>query len=221
MRLVFYSGGEGSDNKKLDELLISKINNKNPQFTYIPYAHYESEIHFKEFVDQYQIYDIEKFIYFPVDIPYEEIMLKEVLKSDVIHLSGGNTFYFLSSLRKYKLLGQLRQFVKKGGILTGLSAGAIIMTPTVDTAAYPKFDCDENYDDIKNFNSLNLVDFHFYPHYKKSQRYDRALKTLSKKLKSPLYACPDGHGIFVEDNNLQFVGTAICFFQGKKFTLNP
>ncbi len=220
MRLIFYSGGEVKQNKNLDDVLISKIANPTPQMTYIPYAHYESEIHFKEFVEQYQIYGIEKFIYFPVDVPYDQILLREVLKSDIIHLSGGNTFYFLASLKKHKLMPLLKTFVKRGGILSGLSAGAIIMTPSIDTAAYPEFDCDENYEGLKNFSSFNLVNFHFYPHYKNSKRYDKALKHFSKKIDAPLYACPDGAGIFLDDQQLRFIGQTACFYQGKKFILN-
>ena len=39
--------------------------------------------------------------------------LEEVLKSDVIHLGGGNTYYFLKHLRKSKMLGVLKKYVKK------------------------------------------------------------------------------------------------------------
>lgn len=217
---MFYSGGDVLENQILDRVLISKVANPNPQMTYIPYAHYESEVHFKEFVEQYQIYGIEKFIYFPVDVPFDHILLREVLKSDIIHLSGGNTFYFLTALKKYKMLPQLKKFAERGGILTGLSAGAIIMTPTIDTAAYPDFDCDDNFQGIRNFKSLNLVNFHFYPHYKKSKRYDDALILFSKKIITPLYACPDGAGIFLENNELRFIGHTTCFFEGKKFIIN-
>jgi dipeptidase E len=62
------------------------------------------------------------------------------------------------------MLPLLKKFIQDGGILTGLSAGAIMMTETIEMAGYPPFDCDENEDNLKNLKSLNLVDFYFFPH---------------------------------------------------------
>ena len=63
--------------------------------------------------------------------------LSELLKSDLIFLGGGNTFYFLKHLKSTGLIDELKTFAANGGVLCGLSAGAIIMTPHVHTASFP------------------------------------------------------------------------------------
>jgi dipeptidase E len=216
VRLVFYGGGDGESNRQLDGLTLKLSNKKYPRIAYIPACSFDSHIDFKEFVYQFTYFDITQFIYFPIDIPFDRVLMKEVFQSDIIHLSGGNTFYFLAHLRKSGLLTELKTFVERGGILTGLSAGAIIMTPTIHTAGFPKFDCDENDEGLRNLRSLGLVNFEVFPHYKNSKRYENELLNYSSKTKHPLYAIPDGSGLIVNGNTLQFVGKIYCFIQTKK-----
>lgn len=220
MKLVFYSGGDDKDNKSLDKVFVELLDKKNPVVTFIPSSSYLSEQEFKGFVKHYSKYKISRFIHFPVDIPFDRILLQEVLRSDAIHMAGGNTFYFLNSLRKAKLLPELRKFAEKGGLLTGLSAGAIMMTENIDMAAYPEFDRDENSVGLKNLSSLGLVDFAFFPHFKNSARYDAAFKKYSKLKKKVIYACPDGSGIVMNDRELRFIGKTFAFSEGHKFTIN-
>lgn len=220
MKLVFYSGGHEEENTLLDQQLLKLVGKEDPLITFIPSCSYESELYFKEFIEQYQRFGVKRFLHFPIDIPYDDILLNEVLKSDVIHLGGGNTFYFIKHLKKTGMLSRLKSFVKEGGILTGLSAGAIIMSPRIDTASFPEFDCDENADNVRSFKAMNLVHFEFFPHYKNSKRYDKELLRYSKQRAIPLYACPDGSGIIVDHENVTFSGKTYCFFQGKKTMIN-
>ena len=117
------------------------------------------------------------------------------------------------------MLAKLRQFVRLGGVLTGMSAGGILMNPTIASAGYPSFDKDANEENIKNLNALNLVKFEFYPHYRNSPRYDRHLSDRSKNISHPVYACPDEGGIAIEEDKMTFVGRCGIFFQGKKYSL--
>ncbi len=218
MRLVFYSGGHDFENSLLDESLLG-LAGKNPQVTYIPSCSYLCDQDFREFVEQYGKYNIHNIINFPIDNDYTEVLKEEVFKSDIIHLSGGNTFYFLKHLRKTGMLAELKKYVRSGGILTGLSAGAIIMTKSIETASFPEFDRDENDENVKNLKAMGLVNFEFFPHYKNSKRYDKEIAIYSRKTDKPVYACPDGSGIVVDHDKIQFIGKAYCFHQGKKFIL--
>ncbi len=220
MKLVLYSGGDDKENRHLDKAFLDLLGKKNPVVTFIPSSSYLSEQEFKVFVKHYSKFKISRFIHFPVDVPFDKIMFQEVMRSDAIHMGGGNTFYFLNALRKAKLLPQLRTFVEKGGVLTGLSAGAIIMTENIDMAAYPEFDRDENTVNLKNLSALNLVDFLFFPHFKNSARYDVVFKRYSKLKKKIIYACPDGAGLVVNGTELRFVGKCFAFSEGSKFPIN-
>lgn len=220
MKLVLYSGGDDKENRHLDKAFLDLLGKKNPVVTFIPSSSYLSEQEFKVFVKHYSKFKISRFIHFPVDVPFDKIMFQEVMRSDAIHMGGGNTFYFLNALRKAKLLPQLRTFVERGGVLTGLSAGAIIMTENIDMAAYPEFDRDENVVNLKNLSALNLVDFMFFPHFKNSARYDVVFKRYSKLKKKIIYACPDGAGLVVNGTELRFVGKCFAFSEGSKFPIN-
>lgn len=219
MRLVLYGGGDAEDNTEVDLQLLDMVQSSNPILTFIPACSYHGEADFMDFVTQYKRFRVKRFLYFPIDTHVDRVMLREVLKSDIIHLSGGNTFYFLTHLKRSGMLAELKNFVEKGGILTGLSAGGIVMTPSIDTAGFPSFDRDDNDDNLKNLKSMGLTKFYFFPHYKNSKRYDFELLEYSKKLKHPLYACPDGSAIIVDEDNITFSGKTFCFYQSKKFVL--
>lgn len=216
MKLVLYGGGAGEDNYDLDSAAVKLTGKTYPQMTYIPSASFGGEVDFKDFVTNFTSFEMTKFIYFPVDIPFDSILADEAFKSDIIHLGGGNTFYFLHCLRKNKLISRLKNFVREGGVLTGLSAGAIMMTPTIETAGFPSFDCDENHEKLTNLRGLNLVKFEFFPHYRNSKRYDKELLKYSKKSLFPLFACSDGGGLVVEGDCFQSIGKTALFSHGKK-----
>ncbi len=220
MKLVLYSGGDEKDNVHLDKAFIELIGKKNPVVAFIPSSSYLSEQEFKTFVRHYSKFRITRFIHFPIDVPFDRILFQEVMRSDAIHMAGGNTFYFLNSLRKAKLLPELKKFVARGGVLTGLSAGAILMTENIDMAAYPEFDRDENQVNISNLSSLNLVDFLFFPHFKNSARYDKVFKSYTKLHQKVIYACPDGAGLVVNEEELRFIGRCYAFSNGHKFPIN-
>lgn len=219
VNLVLYSGGFEKENISLDLQAIKLTGKESPSITYIPSCSYDSEVEFTEFIKHYRELGISRFIHFPVDVMYDETIKKEAFTSDIIHLSGGNTYYFLKHLRRKGMLRELKDFVQRGGVLTGLSAGAILMTPNIETAGFPYFDKDDNEENISNLKAMNLVNFEFFPHYKNSLRYDQELLAHSKKLSRPIYACPDGSGIVVKKESLKFQGKCFCFYHGKKMRI--
>ncbi|MBC7714770.1 MAG: Type 1 glutamine amidotransferase-like domain-containing protein [Rhizobacter sp.] len=220
MKIVLYSGGSEKENRILNKKALELTGVDVPKLTFIPSSSYDAEEDFKFFVDEFSKLGVQRFMHFCVDTPFTKTMLSEVLKSDLIFLGGGNTFYFLKHLKKHKMFDHFKKFLKRGGVLCGLSAGAIVLTPHVHTASFPHFDRDENPWDMKNLSAMRLVNFEFFPHYKNSQRYDAELKHHSKKSNLPLYACPNGGGIIIENDGLTFCGKAHCFYQGKKFTIS-
>lgn len=219
MKLALYSGGDETDNIRLDKHLIKLSGKSNPTITFIPSSSYFIESEFMEFATQFQKYRVNKLINFPVDVEFSDVLKEEVLKSDIIYLGGGNTFYFLKHLRRSGFLKELKEFVKKGGILAGLSAGAILMSSNINMAAIPDFDRDDNDENIKNLSALNLVKFDFFPHYKNSKRYDTALKEHSLSHSTRIYASADGCGIIVDDDDIKFIGKTFLFYDGNKINV--
>ncbi|MGB0454789.1 MAG: Type 1 glutamine amidotransferase-like domain-containing protein [Bacteriovoracaceae bacterium] len=216
MKLVLYSGGHFDENEQLNQCLVDLTGKKSPQMTFIPSSSYQCEVEYREITTEFRRYGLKKVLLFPVDVSFDPIFLQEAFSSDIIFLGGGNTFYFLDSLRKKGLLSLLKTFVQTGGVLAGLSAGAIICTPTIYTASIPEFDRDENDIKLKNWKSLGLSRFEFFPHYRRSKRYDDALKEATLCGKRSIHALSDGGGIVMEDKDFYRVGPGSFFHNGEK-----
>ncbi|AYF45248.1 MULTISPECIES: Type 1 glutamine amidotransferase-like domain-containing protein [Halobacteriovorax] len=219
MKIGLYGGGDFCDNEEIDEHIFEMCESEEPSITFIPAGSYESELDFVDLIKAYKKIGFKRFIHFPVDHEFDSTLMQEALSSDVIHLGGGNTFYFIKHLRRSGIFNRLIEYANNGGILTGLSAGAIMTTPNIMTASFPPWDRDDNEDNVRNFKAMNLVDFEFFPHYRKSKRYDIELKRHSILSRFPIYACPDGSGLVVTDEEIYVHGECYIFENGQKYKL--
>jgi dipeptidase E len=220
MNLIFYSGGSANENRALAREVTASLSDiADPVISFIPADSESAESDFLAFKRSFARSTIRRFRCLPVDVSLSVKQEKELLASDAIFLGGGNTFYFLDSLRKRKLLPKLRKFAKNGGLLMGLSAGSILMTPSIMTAAVPVFDSDDNEIGLRNLAALKLVPFEFSPHYYRSRAADRELKDYSKTLPHPIYACADGEGIVVKNGAIHFIGKVAVFRNGVKYQM--
>ncbi len=218
-RLVLYSGGQEIGNSRIHDALSTLSGKKARSLTYIPFSH-ENGVHFfNRIKKRYKRYGFKKFRYFAVDSDFLKREMNEALKSDVIYLAGGNTYYFLKHLRESGFLSKLEAFARRGGVIAGLSAGAIIMTPHIYLAGYPPHEGDKNEVQLKNLKGLSLVNFEFLPHYSNSPKTSRAMIKYSKKSQYPILACPDGSGVIVGELSLHFLGVVYLFYRGKKLRL--
>ncbi|WP_427914851.1 Type 1 glutamine amidotransferase-like domain-containing protein [Ramlibacter sp. MMS24-I3-19] len=115
---------------------------------------------------------------------------------DAVHLSGGNTYSFSTWLSGAGLFQCLRQFAADGGALIGVSAGAILITPCIDTASL----CGDVADRAGGHETLGLVPFGFLPHWVPGQRLPAGA------LSHPIYACTDGAGVIVDGATIEAHG---------------
>ncbi len=90
----------------------------------------------------------------------------KLLASNILVISGGNTFTLLNNLIESGLDDTIKRFSKKPEfVLSGFSAGALVLTPSIKICNLPNFD--DNSIELKELDSLNIVDFEIFPHYKK------------------------------------------------------
>lgn len=221
LKAVLYSGGQTSSNHALHGALSDLVGHcKNRKsFVYVPFCTDGADIYFRRAIKRYRPFGFNEFMCLPVDKAVSKDMLECALSKDVIYLAGGNTFYFLKHIQQAGLKTHLIEFVKNGGVLAGLSAGAIIMTPHIALAGYPHFECDENEVGLKTLSGLGLVPMEFFPHYEAYPRLDRALKAYSAKGPYPVFACKDGGGLVLEGSSQTFMGSSSLFLSGKKYQL--
>jgi dipeptidase E len=215
-----YSGGGSDGNDRLHKALSSLRGKKVRSLTYIPSTHENGEYYFNRIKKRYKKYGIKKFVYFAADSDFIKSEMQKALRSDVIYLAGGNTYYFLKHIRASGLLAALQRYVRRGGILAGLSAGAIIMTPHIELAGYPPHEGDLNEVRLKNLKSLAMVEFEFLPHYTGSARTRRAMEKYSRRNQNrPIFACSDGGGVVVDGEEIRLFGPVVLYHAGRRLKI--
>ena len=97
-----------------------------------------------------------------------ELEKQKILSSNILIITGGNTFKLLNHLRQSGLGETIKKFWQKGRVvLSGFSAGAIVLSPSIQTA---KTGCgDANELGLTDLTGLNIVDFEVWPHFEPSQ----------------------------------------------------
>lgn len=215
-KLVLHSD-QVSGKTQVDEAFLKYFGDSKPKIAYIPSQSDLTRKYFNQKVEWYKQFGITDLLYFDIDQEYNEEKIPELLSCDAIFLSGGNTYYFLNSLKNRNFISVLQGFVEKGGVLIGVSAGSIIMSKTVSvTSIDDDIGGDQNTVGIKDFSALGLNDFEFFPHFDiNNYEITKRLKEYSKASKSVIYACKDGDGIIVDNDNMQFFGEVLKIENGE------
>ncbi len=139
-----------------------------------------------------------------------EQLNKDLSKFEIIHVNGGNTFYLLLQVRKSGFDKFIKNFIEKGGIYMGSSAGSILAAPDI----YPtsKIDTKIYEEELKTFEGLNLVNFTVFPHWGSSHFRELYLNhrlDLAYDKGRKIILLADTEYIIVEDDMLKIIDTNI------------
>jgi dipeptidase E len=97
--------------------------------------------------------------------------IRKLQGSNILVITGGNTFKLLDNLRKSGLDNAVKELANKDDfVLAGFSAGALVLTPTIQICNLPNYD--DNLVGIKDLTGLNIVDFEVFPHYEEAKQKD-------------------------------------------------
>jgi dipeptidase E len=120
---------------------------------------------------------------------------------DLIFVGGGNTFKLLKHVVEHRFITPVQHFVSSGGSLYGGSAGAILASDSIDSAA----GYDENETDLNDFSGLRLVPgVVILPHYTDHERQVAA--KLNRLHKKPVLGIPEASGLLITDKYARVVG---------------
>lgn len=189
---------ETLDHSLKDEIQ-SIVTEQGSRLGYIPSQYDATRFFFNKTKPLLEDFGFDEYYYADIDQEFEESHLEQLKTCDAIYLSGGNTFYFLNNLRKRGMIPFLQAFVERGGILIGVSAGAMIMTTTIEAAQF----LDPNEIGLDDLNGLGLVEVHFLPHSDKVIDHMEEVKT---GLTGQVYACKDSAGLIVHNGTVQTYG---------------
>ncbi len=126
---------------------------------------------------------------------------RDFSKYGIIYVCGGNTFKLLKFARETHFKDAIKNLLERDGIYIGVSAGSIILGPSIEIAG--EVLDDKNDLSLKELVGLDLVDTTILPHY--SSELEERTKVFEKK-----------HGVVVERiNNSQ----AVFIKNGQKIML--
>ena len=104
---------------------------------------------------------------------------------DIIYMMGGNTIYLLDMIRKYNFGEVIKDFINKGKIYIGSSAGSQILGSTIELNKI----YEDNFVNMTDFTGLGIIDKEIVPH---TNRKEDLIKNVNKDNLILLY---DGDGI--------------------------
>jgi dipeptidase E len=215
-KLAFYSDQQIGQSPTIDTRLINLINKQYPTIGYIPSSADPERTWFKQQQIYYKSLGADLSVYFELELAYVPDKIKDLFSCDAIHLSGGRTYNFLYWLRKRELISPLRDYVANGGVLIGVSAGAILMTPEISTTCL----CGEEPScNLNDLSALNLVDFAFLPHVNKIESAEKKMAEYSITRRRKIFGCNDGDGIIVDDEKIECIGNLMLVENSKLRTV--
>ena len=121
--------------------------------------------------------------------------------ADIVLVAGGDTFYLMEKLKESGADKIIKEFVARGGIYIGSSAGSIICCPTIEGA--------EDFDDpnlapkLDNFNGLGIFRNVIIPHAQKEKYFER-IRRATERLESKglkVYPLTDDDVLFFDGNS--------------------
>lgn len=123
--------------------------------------------------------------------------------ASIIFVSGSNTFHLLEKVRESGFDKVVKEFVDKGVIYIGSSAGSVLVGPDIEPVAALEDRSSINLDSTKG---IGLVDFVTLPHYGKEKykpKYEKIVKDFSGKYE--LIKLEDKQAVVVEDKKHRIV----------------
>jgi dipeptidase E len=210
LRLFLFSDHVIPANRGLDEHLMVAAGKSSPSVGWIPAGSRPEQIadFFEARRRAYADLGASDVGLFPLHADFEAARIPWLLSRDIVHLSGGDPFIFLRNLRATGMVAVLREWAQAGGILVGDSAGAMLMTPSLDLARFGHAPVP---DDLTNLRALSLVEFQFQPHFGVWGASSNQLNAYANEKQVVVYGAPDGCGLAVMGDKLVQHGDLMRF----------
>ena len=151
----------------------------------------------------------------------EENPVKAVEDAECIMIGGGNTFFLVYMLYKWKLMEAIRQKILAGTPYIGWSAGSNVACPSLRTTN------DMPIVEPESFNTLNVIPFQINPHYLDAHPTDHGGETREQRIMEFLAVNPhikiaglrERTALLVEGNKIGLVGS--CPMRYFEFGMEP
>jgi|SRR3989344_4272830 len=118
---------------------------------------------------------------------------------DVMYVCGGNTFYLINEIRKTGFDKKIIDFINRGKLYVGVSAGSVIMGPTIMHAK----NFDKNYVELKDLSGFKVTNKVIAPHHKEDE--EELAKKFEKENKCQILRLPDGQALEIVNSKEKII----------------
>ena len=205
--ILLYSDFHPGTSDLVDHELLSLMHGKSCRVGYIPSDSDTKRRYFAKVERAYSEIGIQRLMYFDLGEEFSEQLIPQLFDCDAIHLSGGDPFRFLALMKQRRFADRLKTYLAKGGILVGVSAGAMILTRSLDIIAA----VDEPKMAKKPSPALGFLPFEFYPHFKGDDATASLIQRYCTARRVQVFACDDDAGIRVSDGDMKMLGAVTKF----------
>jgi dipeptidase E len=134
------------------------------------------------------------------DIEYSSPGL--LLEFDLLFFIGGNPFYLIDQMRKTFTNSVLRELLLKGKVISGSSAGCIVLGETI--ALINEFEPQLNIGiGLTEFSGVELTNINICPHYSKNisryENFEDRIRLVEKTQNVKITRINDGEAITIDD----------------------
>lgn len=132
---------------------------------------------------------------------FENDAPKDLSSYDVIYVCGGNTFKLMKFAREANFEKDIKSLLERRGVYIGVSAGSLIVGPSIQIAdeVHP----DKNEVGLTDFNGFNITDLIIFPHY--SSDIEEEIKSFEKSNSVKIERIDNSQAILVEDGEKSLV----------------
>lgn len=131
-----------------------------------------------------------------------EITEEEMLKYDVIWISGGNTFYLMDIIRRTGFYKKIKNVIEKGVLYAGASAGSIVATVSLDVLNHVKMD--KNIINLQDMRGINLFPIRIIPHSNRTE-FEKDIAECRAKTPEEIIAIMDAQAVYVEGDKYTII----------------
>lgn len=213
MKLLLTSNGLQGNIKDSVPSLLTK-NPKDCSVAFITTAAFGEEGDPTSWLDKYrqQLRDLGITSIEDVDLrdKRDEELEKILSTKDIVYVNGGNTFFLLYYARLSGFQKALQKFLDEGKLYIGVSAGSILLCPTIEVAHYTP--ADKNTVGLTDLTGFSCVPFLLSPHYEESGR--ELLEQEADNASLPVVVLNDMQAVLVNNGKTEIIG------EGESFTLN-
>ncbi|MCG9756051.1 Type 1 glutamine amidotransferase-like domain-containing protein [Shewanella insulae] len=201
-------------NSAASQAAIASVLSQDANLGYLASGYEPDQAYYRGAQVQYARLGMGLDYYLDLELGYTQAGLDRLLNCQAIHLAGGDTFQFLAQVQTRGLMAEFTDYLNRGGIFIGLSAGAMLMTPSIACAPL----CgDENHLGLSDLNGLGLFPYQFLPHCDLSDGgvalsvKAACLMEASSLAEYPLILCSDEDAVIATKTGLRGFGQPLLF----------